>query len=110
MARKWGQSRELRPSSEAGNATALAEKNAVDALPEQRLDIAAGTLSGKANSPTSNKEKTGSESTFLRGPQPGGFRFHRRCAFLMEVWRTQEPMLRATAEGHQVACHLTESA
>ena len=41
---------------------------------------------------------------------PAGCRFHTRCPFVMEVCRTREPMLRATGEGHQVACHLTEGA
>jgi oligopeptide/dipeptide ABC transporter ATP-binding protein len=41
---------------------------------------------------------------------PAGCRFHTRCPFVMEVCRTQEPVLRVTGEGHQVACHLTESA
>jgi oligopeptide/dipeptide ABC transporter ATP-binding protein len=41
---------------------------------------------------------------------PAGCRFHTRCPFVMPICRTQEPLLRATAEGHQVACHLTESA
>jgi oligopeptide/dipeptide ABC transporter ATP-binding protein len=40
---------------------------------------------------------------------PAGCRFHTRCPFVMDVCRSQEPMLRATAEGHQVACHLTGS-
>jgi oligopeptide/dipeptide ABC transporter ATP-binding protein len=40
---------------------------------------------------------------------PAGCRFHTRCPFVMDVCRTQEPLLRTTAEGHQVACHLTES-
>jgi len=41
---------------------------------------------------------------------PSGCRFHTRCPFVMDVCRTREPVLRTTAEGHQVACHLTESA
>jgi oligopeptide/dipeptide ABC transporter ATP-binding protein len=41
---------------------------------------------------------------------PSGCRFHTRCPFVMDVCRTQEPLLRTTAEGHQVACHLTDSA
>jgi oligopeptide/dipeptide ABC transporter ATP-binding protein len=40
---------------------------------------------------------------------PAGCRFHTRCPFVMDVCRAQEPVLRATADGHQVACHLTES-
>ena len=39
---------------------------------------------------------------------PAGCRFHTRCPFVMEVCRSQEPLLRKTAEGHRVACHLTE--
>jgi len=40
---------------------------------------------------------------------PAGCRFHTRCPFVMPICRTQEPLLRTTAAGHQVACHLTES-
>jgi oligopeptide/dipeptide ABC transporter ATP-binding protein len=40
---------------------------------------------------------------------PAGCRFHTRCPHVMPICRTQEPLLRATAAGHKVACHLTES-
>ena len=40
---------------------------------------------------------------------PAGCRFHTRCPHVMPICRTQEPLLRTTAAGHQVACHLTES-
>jgi oligopeptide/dipeptide ABC transporter ATP-binding protein len=40
---------------------------------------------------------------------PAGCRFHTRCPHVMPICRTQEPLLRTTAVGHQVACHLTES-
>jgi oligopeptide/dipeptide ABC transporter ATP-binding protein len=41
---------------------------------------------------------------------PAGCRFHTRCPFVMDVCRTQEPLLRTTGMRHQVACHLSESA
>jgi oligopeptide/dipeptide ABC transporter ATP-binding protein len=41
---------------------------------------------------------------------PASCRFHTRCPHVMEVCRAQEPLLCTTAKGHQVACHLTESA
>jgi oligopeptide/dipeptide ABC transporter ATP-binding protein len=40
---------------------------------------------------------------------PAGCHFHTRCPHVMPVCRRQEPLLRTTAVGHQVACHLTES-
>jgi len=40
---------------------------------------------------------------------PAGCRFHTRCPHVMPICRTQEPLLRTAAVGHQVACHLTES-
>jgi peptide/nickel transport system ATP-binding protein/oligopeptide transport system ATP-binding protein len=38
---------------------------------------------------------------------PQGCRFHSRCPFVVEACKSQEPELRFTNEGHQVACHLT---
>ena len=40
---------------------------------------------------------------------PAGCRFHTRCPHVMPICRTQEPLLRTTTAGHQVACHLTMS-
>jgi oligopeptide/dipeptide ABC transporter ATP-binding protein len=40
---------------------------------------------------------------------PAGCRFHTRCPHVMPICLTLEPLLRTTAAGHQVACHLTES-
>ncbi|MEM2913989.1 MAG: ATP-binding cassette domain-containing protein [Candidatus Bathyarchaeia archaeon] len=37
---------------------------------------------------------------------PLGCRFHPRCPQVMEVCRTNEPMLRDMGNGHLVACHL----
>lgn len=37
---------------------------------------------------------------------PAGCRFHTRCAHVMEVCRTREPVLRQVAPGHHVSCHL----
>ena len=37
---------------------------------------------------------------------PPGCRFHTRCPFVQETrCRSEEPVLRAAGEGHQVACH-----
>jgi oligopeptide/dipeptide ABC transporter ATP-binding protein len=38
---------------------------------------------------------------------PAGCRFHTRCPHVMPICRTQEPLLRTTTAGHQIACHLT---
>ncbi|BFT69581.1 ABC transporter ATP-binding protein [Paenibacillus sp. P36] len=40
---------------------------------------------------------------------PQGCRFHTRCPFAVEACKSQEPELRYTSEGHQVACHLIAS-
>jgi oligopeptide/dipeptide ABC transporter ATP-binding protein len=40
---------------------------------------------------------------------PAGCRFHTRCPHVMPICQTLEPLLRTTAAGHKVACHLTES-
>ena len=40
---------------------------------------------------------------------PAGCRFHTRCPHVMPICHTLEPLLRTTAAGHKVACHLTES-
>nr|WP_328803381.1 dipeptide ABC transporter ATP-binding protein [Paenibacillus silvestris] len=40
---------------------------------------------------------------------PQGCRFHTRCPFVVEACKSQEPALRYTSEGHQVACHLVAS-
>jgi oligopeptide/dipeptide ABC transporter ATP-binding protein len=40
---------------------------------------------------------------------PAGRRFHTLYPHVMTICRTREPVLRKTAEGHQVACHLVES-
>ncbi|MDU0206000.1 ABC transporter ATP-binding protein [Paenibacillus sp. MAH-36] len=40
---------------------------------------------------------------------PQGCRFHTRCPFVVETCKSQEPELRYTSEGHQVACHLIAS-
>ena len=40
--------------------------------------------------------------------RPGGCAFHPRCAFAMDVCRTEVPALRVTPAGGKVACHLFE--
>ena len=41
---------------------------------------------------------------------PPGCRFHTRCPLVQELCRTQEPLLRRVAVGHEVACHFAEEA
>jgi peptide/nickel transport system ATP-binding protein len=41
---------------------------------------------------------------------PAGCHFHTRCPHVMPICRTQEPLLRTTAAGHKMACHLTAHA
>lgn len=40
---------------------------------------------------------------------PKGCRFHTRCPYVVDACKSQEPELRYTSEGHQVACHLVTS-
>jgi oligopeptide/dipeptide ABC transporter ATP-binding protein len=37
---------------------------------------------------------------------PAGCRFHTRCPFAVDRCRSEEPQLKALADGHLVACHL----
>jgi oligopeptide/dipeptide ABC transporter ATP-binding protein len=37
---------------------------------------------------------------------PSGCRFHTRCPFAVDRCRSEEPQLKALADGHLVACHL----
>lgn len=39
---------------------------------------------------------------------PPGCHFHPRCPFAQDICRTESPQLRATNDGHQVACHFAE--
>jgi peptide/nickel transport system ATP-binding protein len=39
------------------------------------------------------------------GEPPPGCRFHPRCPYAADVCRTDDPALRAIAEGHSAACH-----
>ncbi|HEX4213489.1 MAG TPA: oligopeptide/dipeptide ABC transporter ATP-binding protein [Candidatus Dormibacteraeota bacterium] len=41
---------------------------------------------------------------------PAGCRFHTRCPLAQDRCRTEEPLLRRVADGHQVACHFAEEA
>jgi oligopeptide/dipeptide ABC transporter ATP-binding protein len=41
---------------------------------------------------------------------PAGCRFHTRCPLAQDRCRTEEPLLRTVADGHQVACHFAEEA
>ena len=39
---------------------------------------------------------------------PSGCRFHTRCPFAEASCRSEEPVMRTIASGHQVACHLVD--
>ncbi|MFY2641290.1 ABC transporter ATP-binding protein [Achromobacter insuavis] len=41
---------------------------------------------------------------------PAGCHFHPRCPQAMARCRTEQPLLRVTADGHQAACHLLDGA
>lgn len=60
----------------------------------------------------STKHRTNGKRIILSGEipspvnPPSGCPFHPRCAYCMDVCRTEKPALRAMADGTQVACHL----
>jgi oligopeptide/dipeptide ABC transporter ATP-binding protein len=93
-----------------GKIVEIAEKRAIYARPQhpytQALIAAVPVLRPQDRGRGRRTRLAGDIPSALN--PPAGCRFHTRCPFVMEVCRTQEPMLRATAEGHQVACHLTE--
>ncbi|MBA3906512.1 MAG: ATP-binding cassette domain-containing protein [Pseudonocardiales bacterium] len=57
--------------------------------------------------------RRGDDRVVLRGDPPSpitppsGCAFHPRCPLALPVCRTEEPPLRADADGHAVACHVT---
>jgi peptide/nickel transport system ATP-binding protein len=59
--------------------------------------------------PTLNRTR---EKIILKGDvpspknPPSGCRFHTRCPVATDLCKAQEPILRTTYEGHEVACHL----
>ena len=40
---------------------------------------------------------------------PKGCRFHTRCPFAQDRCRSEAPVLRRMAEGHEAACHFAET-
>lgn len=65
--------------------------------------------------PVPNPRARGRERIILKGELPSpinppkGCRFHTRCPLAFDRCRTEQPMLRELARGHQVACHLREA-
>jgi oligopeptide/dipeptide ABC transporter ATP-binding protein len=94
-----------------GKIVEIAEKRAIYAAPQhpytQALIAAVPVLRPRDRGRGRRKRLAGDIPSALNPPT--GCRFHTRCPHVMPICRTQEPLLRATAAGHKVACHLAES-
>ena len=94
-----------------GKIVEIAAKRAIYAAPQhpytQALIAAVPVLRPRDRGRGHRKRLAGDIPSALN--PPAGCRFHTRCPHVMPICRTQEPLLRTTAAGHQVACHLTES-
>jgi len=94
-----------------GKIVEIAEKRAIYAAPQhpytQALIAAVPVLRPGDRGRGRRKRLAGDIPSALNPPT--GCRFHTRCPHVMPICRTQEPLLRTTAVGHQVACHLTDN-
>jgi oligopeptide/dipeptide ABC transporter ATP-binding protein len=94
-----------------GKIVEIAEKRTIYAAPQhpytQALIAAVPVLRPQDRGRGRRKRLAGDIPSALNPPT--GCRFHTRCPHVMPICRTQEPLLRTTAVGRQVACHLIES-
>jgi oligopeptide/dipeptide ABC transporter ATP-binding protein len=94
-----------------GKIVEIAEKRTIYAAPQHpytRALIAAVPVLRPQDRGRGRRTRLAGEIPSALNP-PAGCHFHTRCPHVMPICRTQEPLLRTTAIGHQVACHLTES-
>jgi oligopeptide/dipeptide ABC transporter ATP-binding protein len=94
-----------------GKIVEIAEKRTVYAAPQHPYTqalIAAVPVLRPQDRGRGRRTRLAGEIPSALNP-PAGCHFHTRCPHVMPICRTQEPLLRTTAVGHQVACHLTES-
>jgi len=94
-----------------GKIVEIAEKRTIYAAPQHpytRALIAAVPVLRPQDRGRGRRTRLAGEIPSALNP-PAGCHFHTRCPHVMPICRTQEPLLRTTAVGHQVACHLTES-
>jgi len=93
-----------------GKIVEIAEKRAIYAAPQhpytQALIAAVPVLRPRDRGRGRRTRLAGDIPSALNPPT--GCSFHTRCPHVMPICRTQEPLLRTTAAGHKVACHLTE--
>jgi oligopeptide transport system ATP-binding protein len=93
-----------------GRIVELADKRTLYAMPHHPYTQA---LLAAAPRPDPALDRSG--RAILQGDPPSpldpppGCTFHPRCIFSTERCRTEVPVLRAMADGSQVACHLAES-
>jgi oligopeptide/dipeptide ABC transporter ATP-binding protein len=94
-----------------GKIVEIADKRTIYAAPQhpytQALIAAAPALHPRERGRGRRTRLTGDIPSALNPPT--GCRFHTRCPHVMPICRTQEPLLRITAVGHQTACHLREN-
>jgi oligopeptide/dipeptide ABC transporter ATP-binding protein len=95
-----------------GRVVEVAAKGAIYAAPRHPYTqalIAAVPASHPAQRSRGRRARIAGDIPSAINP-PSGCRFHTRCPHVMPVCRERAPALLETAPGHQVACHLTESA
>ena len=94
-----------------GKIVEIAEKRAIYAAPQHPYTqalIAAVPVLRPQDRGRGRRARIAGEIPSALNP-PAGCRFHTRCPHVMPICRTQEPLLRTTAAGHEIACHLTDT-
>jgi oligopeptide/dipeptide ABC transporter ATP-binding protein len=94
-----------------GKIVEIAEKRAIYAAPQHPYTqalIAAVPVLRPQDRGRGRRARIAGEIPSALNP-PAGCRFHTRCPYVMPICLAQEPLLRTTAVGHKIACHLTES-
>ena len=92
-----------------GKIVEIAEKRTIYAAPQHPYTqalIAAVPVLRPQDRGRGRRARVAGEIPSALNP-PAGCHFHTRCPHVMPICRTQEPLLRTTAAGHKMACHLT---
>ena len=91
-----------------GKIVEIAEKRTIYAAPQHPYTqalIAAVPVLRPQDRGRGRRARVAGEIPSALNP-PAGCHFHTRCPHVMPICRTQEPLLRTTAAGHKMACHL----